>query len=81
MIQRYRCVLERADDDGKVGVKIGKELMNVAGRALKMHIKTLAPLVLPLSEKLVYIVNYIKRKVRMSAADFPAQEEGDLGGP
>ena len=38
--------------------------MAVAGKALKTHIRTLAPLVLPLSEKLAFSFNYMARQVR-----------------
>ena len=40
-----------------------QELMAVAGRALKMNITRLGPLVLPLSEKMLYASNLIARKV------------------
>ena len=55
--------MERADDAGVRGVKIGKELMGVAARALKAHIFTFAPLVLPLSEKLTYAAHATTGKV------------------
>lgn len=53
---------------GVPGIKIGKELMHVAGRALKMNITRLAPLVLPLSEKIFYACNILACKVLMSHA-------------
>ena len=34
-----------------VGVRLSKELMAVAGEALKVNVTTLGPLVLPLSEQ------------------------------
>lgn len=58
-----RCVYQQADDSGNVGVKIGRELMDVAGRAMKVNIRTLAPLILPASEKLKYVFNLFERKV------------------
>lgn len=51
------------DEDGLTGIKIGKELMQVAGRALTTNITRLGPLILPLSEKLFYAANLIARKV------------------
>ena len=47
-----------------MGVKIGKELMDVASKAMKMNVRSLAPLVLPASEKGKYIINYLQRKAR-----------------
>ena len=57
------AVFQREDDEGKVGVKIGKELMRVAGQALKANITCLGPKVLPLSEKLIFAGNFVARKV------------------
>jgi hypothetical protein len=39
------------DSEGNVGVSLSKELMSVAGEALKVNITTLGPLVLPFSEQ------------------------------
>ena len=58
------AVIQREDDDGVIGVKIGKELMNVAGMALKANITQLGPLVLPISEQLIFAGNFVARKVR-----------------
>ncbi|KAF7837391.1 3-ketoacyl-CoA synthase 20-like [Senna tora] len=59
----YNCVMQQEDDEHKVGVALSKELMNVARDALKIHITTLGPLVLPVSEKLKFLGNLIQRKV------------------
>ncbi len=59
------AVIQKEDEEGKVGVKIGKELMKVAGMALKANITRLGPKVLPLSEKLIFAGNYVARKVRL----------------
>lgn len=58
----YKCVFQE-DDEPHVGVSLSKELMNVARDALRVHITSLGPLVLPISEKLKYLVNLIERKV------------------
>ena len=58
-------MIQKEDEEGKVGVKIGKELMKVAGMALKANITRLGPKVLPLSEKLIFAGNYVARKVRI----------------
>ncbi len=56
-------MIQREDDEGILGVKIGKELMRVAGRALTANITRLGPKVLPLSEQLIFAGNLIARKV------------------
>ena len=57
------AVIQKEDDEGKVGVKIGKELMKVAGMALKVNITQLGPKVLPISEQLIFAGNFVLRKV------------------
>ena len=42
---------------------LSKNLMAIAGHALKANITTLAPLVLPISEQLLFFVNLAARKV------------------
>ncbi|KAL3019429.1 hypothetical protein AAZX31_05G082600 [Glycine max] len=59
----YKCVFQEEDEEKKVGVSLSKELMNVARDALKVHITSLGPVVLPISEKLKFLVNLIERKV------------------
>jgi len=60
----YNCVYQREDDDkGAVGVSLARELMVVAGDALKTNITTLGPLVLPLSEQLMFFLTLVKKKV------------------
>jgi 3-ketoacyl-CoA synthase len=59
----YGCVFQREDADGHVGVHLSKDLMRIAGHALKVNITTLGPLVLPLSEQLLFFANLVARKV------------------
>ncbi|CAI9764906.1 unnamed protein product [Fraxinus pennsylvanica] len=59
----YNCVYQREDDKGTVGVSLARELMAVAGDALKTNITTLGPLVLPFSEQFLFLVSLLKRKV------------------
>uniref|UniRef100_A0A0D6R0S8 3-ketoacyl-CoA synthase n=1 Tax=Araucaria cunninghamii TaxID=56994 RepID=A0A0D6R0S8_ARACU len=59
----YNCVFQREDDTGSVGVSLARELMAVAGDALKTNITTLGPLVLPLSEQILFLGTLIARKV------------------
>lgn len=61
--RNYNCVLQREDEKGTVGVSLARELMAVAGDALKTNITTLGPLVLPLSEQFLFFVTLIRRKM------------------
>jgi 3-ketoacyl-CoA synthase len=51
------------DEDGQVGVSLSKDLMSVAGDALKANITTLGPLVLPYSEQLRFLLSLLRRKL------------------
>lgn len=59
----YGCVSQEEDADGTVGVALSKDLMGVAGEALKDNITTLGPLVLPLTEQFLFLTTILKKKV------------------
>ena len=59
----YNCILQREDDTKRVGFSLSKDLMAVAGEALMTNITTLAPLVLPLSDKLLFFATLVVKKV------------------
>ncbi|KAA8547808.1 hypothetical protein F0562_004237 [Nyssa sinensis] len=59
----YRCVFEEEDPEGKVGISLSKDLMIIAGEALKSNITTIGPLVLPASEQLLFLFTLIGRKI------------------
>ncbi|OIV90717.1 hypothetical protein TanjilG_15103 [Lupinus angustifolius] len=59
----YGCVFQEEDDKKTVGVALSKDLMAVAGEALKTNITTLGPLVLPMSEQLLFFATLVARKV------------------
>ncbi|KAF8033563.1 hypothetical protein BT93_D2225 [Corymbia citriodora subsp. variegata] len=61
--RNYRCVYQKEDKRGTVGVSLAKELMTVAGEALKINITTLGPLVLPWTEQFKFFVTLVRRKV------------------
>eukprot|EP00877_Chromochloris_zofingiensis_P008259 jgi/Chrzof1/3687/Cz13g05060.t1_LCKAS4[v5.2] len=61
--EAFRCVVQCEDDQKKIGVALRKELMAVAGRALKTNMTTLGPLVLPYSEQLIFAANMVVRKL------------------
>lgn len=58
----YTCVYQQQDEYRNVGVSLSKDLMGVAGDALKTNITTLGPLILPLSEQLLFFANLFARK-------------------
>ena len=71
LLRACSAVIQKEDEEGKVGVKIGKELMKVAGVALKANITRLGPLVLPVSEQLIFAGNFVARKARMHPLRMP----------
>ncbi|KQJ86178.1 3-ketoacyl-CoA synthase 6 [Brachypodium distachyon] len=58
----YKCVYQEEDDEGNQGVTLSKNLMAIAGDALKAHITAIGPLVLPASELLRFLLFSIVRK-------------------
>jgi 3-ketoacyl-CoA synthase len=59
----YQAVFQDTDADGYLGVRLDKDLMKVAGEALKRNITTLGPLILPWSEQIKYFWSHFNRKV------------------
>nr|QYJ54442.1 3-ketoacyl-CoA synthase-like protein [Consolida ajacis] len=59
----FRCVYQEEDDTGRVGVSLSKDLMAIAGGALKANITTLGPLVLPISEQLLFFSTLVIKKL------------------
>jgi 3-ketoacyl-CoA synthase len=58
----YRCVFQSEDETGRVGVALSKDLMAVAGEALKTNITTLGPLALPMSEQILFLASLVARR-------------------
>ncbi|XP_042499871.1 3-ketoacyl-CoA synthase 4-like [Macadamia integrifolia] len=59
----FQCVYQEQDDAGKTGVSLSKDLMAIAGGALKTNITTLGPLVLPISEQLLFFTTLVAKKL------------------
>ncbi|GAB2276324.1 hypothetical protein Dimus_011056 [Dionaea muscipula] len=57
----FRCVYQEEDEQRFKGLKVSRELMEIGGDALKTNITTLGPLVLPVSEQLLFFMTLIKR--------------------
>ncbi|CAN6164339.1 unnamed protein product [Urochloa humidicola] len=64
----YHCVFQEEDDEGNLGVNLSKDLVAVAGEALKANIATTTPLVLPVSELFSFLLSSILRKVLKKSA-------------
>ncbi|GMH01894.1 hypothetical protein Nepgr_003733 [Nepenthes gracilis] len=58
----FNCVRQKRDAEGLTAVSLSKDLMAVAGEALKTNITSLGPLVLPPSEQLLFALTFIGRK-------------------
>ncbi|KAI5589752.1 hypothetical protein BDE02_05G182900 [Populus trichocarpa] len=71
----YNCISSAEDAEGLVGVAITKSLMPVAIKTIEANLTTLGHLVLPISEKILFIANYIARhfnleKIKPYVPDF-----------
>ncbi|KAF2313923.1 hypothetical protein GH714_020638 [Hevea brasiliensis] len=64
-IDLAKQLLQKEDesDRKRIGVSLSKDLMAVAGEALKTNITTLGPLVLPMSEQLLFFATLVGRKI------------------
>lgn len=61
--EKYSCIFQQEDSDGQMGVKLAKSVVATGGEVLKKNITTLGPMVLPLSEQIIFFVNLILRKL------------------
>jgi 3-ketoacyl-CoA synthase len=59
----YKCVFLEEDDEENLGVNLSKDLIGVAGDALKTSMTAIGHLVLPTSEKLLFLLSVIAQKV------------------
>ncbi|CAD7695582.1 unnamed protein product [Ostreobium quekettii] len=59
----YRCVFQRPDDDGNIGVELNKDLFKVASKAVTRNMTRMGPMVLPWSEMLFVALNLLAAKV------------------
>uniref|UniRef100_A0A8R7P5L3 3-ketoacyl-CoA synthase n=2 Tax=Triticum urartu TaxID=4572 RepID=A0A8R7P5L3_TRIUA len=62
----YLCISMKEDDEGETGAYLSKDLVPVAGEALKANIMAIGSLVLPRSEKLLFAISFVARKVMRS---------------
>ncbi|XP_047312526.1 3-ketoacyl-CoA synthase 11-like [Impatiens glandulifera] len=57
----YRCIYMEEDDEGETGVNIGKDLLGVGNKAIRSNITSLARLILPIREKLLYMSGFCSK--------------------
>ncbi|KAK7302794.1 hypothetical protein RJT34_13690 [Clitoria ternatea] len=58
----FKSIQQKEDSEGKKGLSVSKDVIEVGGHALKANITTLGPLVLPVSEQLHFFTNLIFKK-------------------
>ncbi|TMW83096.1 hypothetical protein EJD97_002963 [Solanum chilense] len=66
----YNCIFMEEDVEGHRGITINKDLLYAAMKTIRLNISTVAPLVLPLSEKIRYLVNLFSTKSNFYSPDF-----------
>lgn len=59
----YTCVFFRKDESERLGVSLSKDVMAMASEALKTNITALGPMVLPMSEQLLFLATLIAKTV------------------
>ncbi|XAR57550.1 Very-long-chain 3-oxoacyl-CoA synthase [Bertholletia excelsa] len=55
----FRCIHQEEDEQGLKGITVSRQVMEIGGDALKTNITTLGPLVLPLSEQLLFFATLV----------------------
>ena len=81
--ESYNAVFQCEDEGGCSGVRLSKEIVKVAGNAMKINLTQLGPLVLPLSEQAKVLqllgikmaVFKLALKCRWAAGAFESYEE------
>jgi len=59
----YNCVYQKEDELGNSGVALSKDIVNVAGRAMRQNFVQLAPYVLPIREQAKVIWNQMMMRI------------------
>ncbi|KAK1294532.1 3-ketoacyl-CoA synthase 6 [Acorus calamus] len=62
----YSCVFHEPDKEGFVGISLSRDILSVAGDALRANIATLGPSILPYLEQFKYAWSIIRRKILQS---------------
>ncbi|KAG6489319.1 3-ketoacyl-CoA synthase 11-like [Zingiber officinale] len=64
----FNAAAQAVDDEGKLGIKLSKDIMAVASDALRLNLTTLGPLILPASEKLHFAASWLAGRLSKSGA-------------
>lgn len=67
----YKAVYQEEDAEGIKGVRLSKQIMQIAGDTLKGNISSLGPLVLPLWEQLKFFANMVMRRLIKGQVPLP----------
>lgn len=67
----YRSIQLKEDAEGKQGLSVSKDVMEVGGHALKANLTTLGPLVLPVSEQFHFFKSLVLKKSSFSKPYIP----------
>jgi 3-ketoacyl-CoA synthase len=59
----YRCIHQEEDDKGHTGANLTMDIIDVSANTLKTNITTVAPLILPVSEKLRFALSFVSQKL------------------
>jgi len=59
----YGAVYEQEDEHGNSGIALSKEIVKVAGNAMKINLTQLGPLILPLSEQAKVVHSIVMKKL------------------
>lgn len=61
-LQCCRCVFQKADKEGILGVTLNKDIVKVAAKALEQNLTRLGPQVLPYREQILFAYDFALRK-------------------
>ncbi|KAI4335032.1 hypothetical protein L6164_013718 [Bauhinia variegata] len=67
----FKSIRQREDAEGKKGLSVSKDVIEVVGHALKANITTLGPLVLPVSEQIHFITNLLFKRSKKAKPYIP----------
>nr|GFA98200.1 3-ketoacyl-CoA synthase 10-like [Tanacetum cinerariifolium] len=59
----FRSVYQEEDEQRFKGLKVTKDIVEIGGEAIKTNITTMSPLVLPLSEQILFFSTLVKRYI------------------
>merc|ERR1711920_591525 len=61
--ESFKCVYQEEDELGNLGVSLGKQITQIAGRALKNNLTKMGPLILPFREICKVLVTTTARSI------------------